>query len=115
MTSDRHSRRGYRLEPDELSARIAELTALADETAELVSSASRLAERLPMLGTAPPALHLAEQLREAAGRSGLTGEVDAATAELDSFRQALTATLLAYQDGESDIRWTLRAAGEALT
>ncbi|GGS46922.1 hypothetical protein [Actinokineospora fastidiosa] len=100
--------KGFRLEPDRLRTCVTELIGLAEETGELVASASRLAERLPALGTAPPAVHLAEQLRDAAGRSGLTGEVLAAEVELQSFHEALSATLTAYDDGESDIRWTLR-------
>ena len=105
--------KGFRLEPDALAGRISALMALADETGALVASASRLAERLPALGTAPPAVHLAHRLRDAAGQSGLTGEVVAAEAELHSFHEALSATLAAYEDGDADIRWVLRAVEDA--
>ncbi|MFC7614515.1 hypothetical protein ACFQV2_14270 [Actinokineospora soli] len=104
--------KGFRLEPGEVAGRIGALIALAEETGALVASASRLSERRPALGTAPPAVHLAERLRIAAGESGLTGEVEAAEAELRSFHEALSATLAAYEDGDSDIRWVLRAASE---
>ena len=42
---------GYQVEPELLDARITTLTELADLTGDLVATASRLAERLPMLGT----------------------------------------------------------------
>ena len=106
--SKRPDRSGFQIEPDAVESRVRALMALADETSELVASASRLAERTPALGTAPPAVHLAGRLREAAGRSGLAGEVAVAETELRSFHEALSATLAAYQDGEADIRWVLR-------
>ncbi|WP_158844080.1 hypothetical protein [Saccharothrix deserti] len=106
-------RNGYRVEPDELAARLATLTSLGESTAALVASAGRLAERRPMLGTAPPAVHMAERLREAAGRSGLTGAVEAADRELTSFQEALAATIAKYEAGESDVEWTLRTTGKA--
>jgi hypothetical protein len=102
---------GYRIEPDELAARVAALTALGETTADLVSAAGRLAERLPLLGTAPPARHLAMRLREAAGPTGLTDAVGAADAELASFHQALAATKDGYADHESAAGSTLRGAG----
>jgi hypothetical protein len=113
MTEKAPSHHGYRLEPQELTAQVAKLTAVGDQTAGLVSSASRLAERLPKLGTAPPAMHLAMRLREAAGNSGLTGEVSAADTELNSFHRALKATVTRYLEGESDIEWKLNTSGEA--
>jgi hypothetical protein len=115
MKSENPSKSDIHLEPDELETRVAALIAVATATGELVASASRLAERLPMLGTAPPAVHLAQRLRDAAGATGLTGEVSAAEAELKSFHEALSATLAAYRDGESDIRWTLRAVMDVAT
>lgn len=69
------------------------LTDIGDQTSGLVTSAGRLAEHLPLLGTAPPAMHLAMRLREAAGPAGLTGEVSAAGAELTSCHRALRGTL----------------------
>ena len=56
-----------------------------------MSSAQRLAERSPLLGTSPTAMHLAARLREAAGPAGLTGEVSAADTELTSYHEALRA------------------------
>ena len=71
------------------------MTDIGDETNGLVSSAERLAEHQPLLGTAPPAMHLAMRLREAAGPAGLTGEVSAADSELASYHRALHATVRA--------------------
>jgi len=102
---------GYRVEPDELAARVAALTALGATTGDLVSAASRLAERLPLLGTAPPARHLALRLREAAGPAGLTDAVGAADAELAGFHQALAAATDEYADHESNAESTLRGVG----
>ena len=96
---------GYRVEPDLLEERITTLARLGELTGDLVATASRLAERLPMLGTAPPAVHLAMRLREAAGPAGLTGEVSAADTELNSYHRALRATVTRYQDGDNDIAW----------
>jgi hypothetical protein len=103
-------RDGYRLVPDEIAQRVETLTALGAATGELVAAAGRLAERLPMLGTAPPAQHLAARLRDAAGPAGLTGAVEAANAELASFHDALAATVTRYQDGDTDVEWTVRGA-----
>ena len=66
-----------------------------------------------MLGTAPPAMHLAMRLREAAGPTGLTGEVSAADTELSSYHQALQATVHQYQDGDEEIAWQLDEEGRA--
>jgi hypothetical protein len=66
--------KGYDVDPELLGARIATLTKLGDLTGDLVATASRLAERLPMLGTAPPAVHLAMRLREAADQYQRTDE-----------------------------------------
>ena len=106
---------GYQVAPQELSAQVAALAALGDQTAGLVASAGRLAERSPRLGTAPPALHLAMRLREAAGQAGLTGEVSAADTELTGCHHALRATVSGYLDTEADIAWALRNAGGATT
>ncbi|SDW40992.1 hypothetical protein SAMN05421504_101507 [Amycolatopsis xylanica] len=93
---------GFRVVPGELTAQVTAISTVGDQTAALVGSANRLAERLPPLGTAPPALHLAQRLREAAGRSGLTGEVSAADTEVTGFHHALKATVSRYLDRESD-------------
>jgi len=68
--ADDHSKAG-----DELIAQVKALVDIGDQTSGLVSSAQRLAERHPLLGTAPPAMHLSSRLRDAAGPAGLTGEV----------------------------------------
>jgi len=103
---------GYRVEPDLLADRIATLAKLADLTGDLVATASRLAERLPMLGTAPPAVHLAMRLREAAGRSGLAGDVAAAQQEVEAFQRTLSDAKKSYDDRESDAESGVRRAGE---
>jgi hypothetical protein len=90
---------------DELTGQVRALVDIGDETTGLVSSAGRLAERKPMLGTAPPAMHLAMRLREAAGPAGLTGDVSAADTELASYHRALDATVKRYQDGDSEVAW----------
>lgn len=90
---------------DELTTQVRALIDVGDQTSGLVSSAGRLAERRPLLGTAPPALHLAARLREAAGPAGLTGEVSAADAELSSYHRALRATVDRYQDGDREVAW----------
>ncbi|AHH99291.1 hypothetical protein GCM10010174_50510 [Kutzneria viridogrisea] len=100
---------GYQVIPQELTTQASALAALGEQTTALVASAGRLAERLPQLGTAPPALHLAARLREAAGRSGLTGEVTAADTELSDCHQALRGTLATYLDTEAAIARSLRA------
>lgn len=105
MISDDVPGRGYELLTDELGSQVRALLGIADETSELVSTARQLAERDPLLGTAPPALHLAARLREAAGPTGLTGEVTAADTELASYHRALRATVSLYQDNDSDVAW----------
>ncbi|HEV7652638.1 MAG TPA: hypothetical protein VGP26_31170 [Actinophytocola sp.] len=90
---------------DELIGRVRALVDVGDQTNGLVSTAERLAERKPLLGTSPPAMHLAMRLREAAGPAGLTGEVSAADTELASYHRALQATVQRYQDGDDEIAW----------
>lgn len=90
---------------DELTTQVRSLADVGDQTSGLVTSAGRLAERRPLLGTAPPAMHLAARLREAAGPAGLTGEVSAADAELASYHRALRATVHSYQDGDREVAW----------
>ena len=103
---------GYEVAPDQLQDRIRILTRLAELTGDLVATASRLAERLPMLGTAPPAMQLATRLREAAGRSGLAGEVEAAQREVEAFQQTLSEAKTSYVEQESAAESSVRAAGE---
>ncbi len=109
------SANGYRTEDGELTARVTALTKLGETTAGLLSAAARLAEHLPMLGTAPPARHLALRLREAAGPAGLTDAVGAAHVELTGFQEALAAATATYADRESGAVRTLRASGDAGT
>ncbi|UUV29081.1 hypothetical protein NQK81_30455 [Amycolatopsis roodepoortensis] len=90
--------RGIEVELELLDARITTLADLGDLTADLVGTASRLAERLPLLGTAPPAAHLANRLREAAGGSGLTGEIKAAEREVREYQQLLASAKRKYQE-----------------
>jgi hypothetical protein len=102
---------GYRVEPELLGERISTLVELGDLTGDLVATASRLAERLPMLGTAPPAVRLSTRLREAAGRSGLAGEVEAAQREVEAFQRTLSDARDTYGDAESGAESSMRDAG----
>lgn len=102
---------GFEILTDELTGRVRALTDIGDQTGGLVSSAGRLAEHQPLLGTAPPALHLAARLREAAGPAGLTGEVSAADTELSSYHRALRDTVKRYQDGDSEVAWQFTDRG----
>ncbi|WP_020667463.1 hypothetical protein [Amycolatopsis nigrescens] len=114
MTSQA-SQHGYQVAPQELSAQAGALAEIGDRTGGLAASASRLAERRPMLGTAPPALHLAVRLCEAAGRAGLTGDVSAAGNDLGDFHRALKASVDRYLEREADIAQTFRTTGGAET
>ena len=99
------SHHGFEVLTDELVGQVRTLTDIGDQTNGLVSTAGQLAERTPLLGTAPPALHLAMRLREAAGPTGLTGEVSAADGELASYHRALRDTVDRYRDGDAEIAW----------
>ncbi|HEX6361081.1 hypothetical protein [Actinophytocola sp.] len=103
---------GYRVVPDLLEERITTLTRLGDLTGDLVATASRLAERLPMLGTAPPAVHLAMRLRDAAGQSGLAGEVRAAQGEVTAFQRTLSDARDTYVEQDAKAESAARAAGD---
>lgn len=107
MASRKSAHEGFEVLTDELIGRLRALIDIGDQTSGLVPSAQRLAEHRPLLGTAPPAMHLAMRLREAAGPTGLTGEVSAADTELANYHRALHATVKRYQDGDSEIAWTL--------
>lgn len=106
-STDTRPRDGIQVATDEIIAQVATLADAVDQIGELVASARRLAERTPKLGTAPPAVRLATRLRDAAGQSGLSGEVSAADAELDSFHRALRTTADRYREGDRDVAWTL--------
>jgi hypothetical protein len=105
VVSRKSSEDGFEVLTDELVGQVRALVDIGDQTGGLVSSAGRLAERSPMLGSAPPAMHLSARLREAAGPAGLTGEVGAADAELSSYHRALRETVSHYQDGDSELAW----------
>lgn len=103
---------GYTVDPDLLEQRITTLTRLADLTGDLVTTASQLAERLPMLGTAPPAQQLSMRLRDAAGGSGLAGEVSAAQQEVRAFQQTLSDAKATYVEQDSGGESAIRTADE---
>ena len=104
---------GYEVEPDLLEQRISTLSQLGDLTADLVSTATRLAERLPMLGTAPPAVELSGRLREAAGEAGLAGEVSAAEQEVRAFQRLLSDASGSYGDTDEAAAAAVRGSGDA--
>ena len=91
---------GYEVAPDQLQDRIKTLTRLAELTGDLVATASRLAERRPLLGTAPPAQDLSKRLK-AAG-SGLAGEVSAAEREVRAFQQMLADIKSTYTETDAE-------------
>ena len=91
---------GFEVAPDQLQDRVKTLTRLAELTADLVATASRLAERQPLLGTAPPAQDLSHRLK-AAG-SGLAGEVSAAEREVRAFRQMLADIKSTYVETDAE-------------
>ena len=105
MVSSKPTRPGIEVLTDTLIGQVRSLVDIGDQTGGLVASAGRLAERRPLLGTSPPALHLAARLREAAGPTGLTGEVSAADGELAGYHRALNDTVGRYQDDEREIAW----------
>ncbi|GAB3429094.1 hypothetical protein [Actinophytocola sediminis] len=102
MVSRKPSGHDFEVLTEELIGQLKALVDIGDQTNGLVSTARRLAERQPLLGSAPPARHLALRLLEAAGPSGLTGEVSAADTELASYHRALDATVRQYQRGETE-------------
>lgn len=99
---------GYRVTTENLTAQVGELSRVGEQTELLVSSAALLAERMPMLGTSPPALHLAMRLRQSAGESGLTREITAAHTELGDFHSALHETATGYENTDSAAADALR-------
>ncbi|QFU91899.1 hypothetical protein [Amycolatopsis sp. YIM 10] len=107
------SNSGINLELDLLDQRISTLTELGDLTADLVATACRLAERLPMLGTAPPAVHLAMRLREAAGSSGLAGEIEATVREVREYQEMLAQAKGKYQAHDEQSGKDMRTSEES--
>lgn len=93
---------GYEVAPAALQDRIRTLTRLAELTGDLVATASRLAERQPLLGTAPPAQDLSRRLTAAAGESGLAGEVSAAEREVRAFQQMLAEVRTTYAEADAE-------------
>ncbi|SDF79676.1 hypothetical protein SAMN05216553_103330 [Lentzea fradiae] len=91
---------GYEVSPELLQDRVRTLTRLAELTGDLVATASRLAERHPLLGTAPPAQDLSRRLQDAG--SGLAGEVGAAEREVREFRRMLAEIGTAYTDTDEE-------------
>lgn len=89
---------GFEVAPDHLQDRIRTLTRLAALTGDLVATASRLAERQPLLGTAPPARDLAQRLVQAG--SGLAGEVEAAEREVREFQEVLAQIRTSYLEAD---------------
>jgi hypothetical protein len=108
LASRKSSHHGFEVLTDELFGQVRALIDIGDQTGGLVSSAGRLAEHQPLLGTAPPAMHLAMRLREAAGPAGLTGEVSAADTELSNYHQALQASVDQYQNSDNEVARQLR-------
>lgn len=108
MTFEATPGSGYQLQPHELTSHAGTLAELSDRTSGLIDSANRLAQRLPMLGTAPPALHLAMRLREAAGQAGLAGDIGAADTELRDFHQTLRTNIANYLDSEGCVADSFR-------
>lgn len=91
---------GYEVSPELLRERVRTLTRLAELTGDLVATASGLAERQPLLGTAPPARDLALRLKEAG--SGLAGEIAAAEREVREFRRMLAEIGTTYTDTDDE-------------
>lgn len=115
MSSEAKPGHGFQVAPEDLAAQAAALSGIGERTNSLVTSANQLAERLPMLGTSPPAMHLAMRLREEAGHSGLTGEITSADSELKSFHTALNATATGYLDTDANNAQELLNQGGAET
>jgi hypothetical protein len=103
LTAEKPAPDGYVVLLEELLGQVRALVDMGDQTNGLVATAERLAERQPLLGTAPPALHLSSRLREAAGPGGLAGEVGAADTELAGYHRALRDTVGSYQTNDSEI------------
>jgi hypothetical protein len=111
LTSEKSAQDGFVVLLDELLGQVRALVDMGDKTNGLVSTAGLLAERQPLLGTAPPAVHLSARLREAAGPAGLTGEVGAADTELASYHRALQDTVDSYRTSDSEIAGRLTDEG----
>lgn len=91
---------GYEVSPDALRERVRSLSRLAEQTAALVATASGLAGRRPLLGTAPPARDLSRRLEDAG--AGFAGEVGAAEREVREFRQLLAEIESTYTETDAE-------------
>jgi hypothetical protein len=111
LTSEKSAQDGFVVLLDELLGQVRALVDMGDKTNGLVSTAGLLAERRPLLGTAPPAVHLSARLWEAAGPAGLTGEGGAADTELASYHRALQDTVDSYRTSDSEIAGRLTDEG----
>jgi len=111
---DKASGRGYAVAPEELNALVKTLGDVADAISELAASADRLGQRSPLLGTAPPALALANRLRATAGQAGLTGELGAADTQLRDYHRSLVSALAGYLDLDQTVSSTLDATAATL-
>lgn len=111
---DQGSGGGYAVAPEQLNALVKTLAEVANAISELVASADRLGQRSPLLGTAPPALALADRLRATAGQVGLTGELGAANTELRDYHRSLVAALADYLDLDETISSTIDTIGGLL-
>lgn len=106
--------RGFAVAPDELNALVRTLGDVADAISELMASADRLGRRSPQLGTAPPALALADRLRATAGLAGLTGELGAANTELRDYHRSLVSALAGYVDVDRTLSATIDTTATTL-
>ncbi|GAA2669288.1 MULTISPECIES: hypothetical protein [Actinosynnema] len=100
---------GYQVALPELTALVTSLGDVADALSALVVSATTLGQRQPLLGTAPPALAMADRLSATAGRAGLTGELSAADDALRDHHRALVTALSEYSDLDEAVASTLNA------
>ncbi|HEX7302631.1 hypothetical protein [Lentzea sp.] len=91
---------GYEVSPEQVRDRVRTLAELAEQTGALLATANRLAERRPLLGTAPPAQDVAHRLK-AAG-SDLAGEVGAAEREVREFRRVLAEIGTTYVETDAE-------------
>jgi len=108
------SGRGFAVVPEELNALVRTMGEVADAVSELAASADRLGRRSPLLGTAPPALALADRLRATAGLAGLTGELGAADTELRDYHRSLVSALAGYVDVDRTLSSTIDATSATL-
>ncbi|ACU37377.1 hypothetical protein [Actinosynnema mirum] len=100
---------GYEIALPELNALVKSLGDVADALSALVVPATALGQLPPLLGTAPPALAMADRLSATAGQAGLTGELSAADDALRAYHRTLVTTLSEYSDLDEAVSSTLNA------